>query len=295
MSSITDCLSNPKNLIATALGLIVPATAYTVMSPPSWGVLAFLTISAQALTHCSPNVISRCRTYRKLSRDLQRWCDDAPLNVVDGVTERNRRLAAKDRIKECFVNNGSYLNLQGLELSSIPPELNTLTRLESLNISHNQLTALPPELCSLKNLQYLHASNNRLTAFPLALTNLKTLALGTNQLETLPMSINKLAQLQKINLENNHITILPEFGNLRHLWAVKLGHNPLTTLPLGFFSLPISCIIETDGCPLSDRTLQQIRLRTTASDYNGPFFSHFRELRDATKGPSVDRWADWAS
>lgn len=315
MSFIANIYDTPAHQFAVATGLLLPAAVHAVMGPLSSTTILVINLGTQIITYLGWQGVSRCLAERKLGPGFQRWCDDAPPNVVDGVTERDRRLIVKDRIVKCFVNWRTYLDLEGLGLSSIPPQLNVLTRLESLNISHNQLTALPPELCSLKNLRYLYAANNRLTALPLefsALTNLNVLDLGTNQLETLPM-LNNLAQLRSVHLENNHITVLPELGNLQHLRTMSLRHNPLTALPPGFFSLPENPVIKTDGCPFSDRTLQQIQRRVTASDYDGPFFSDLNELMDVpaehhgpffsdsnklrgvTAGPPVDRWADWAS
>ncbi len=67
------------------------------------------------------------------------------------------------------------LNLSGLGLTGLPPEIAQLTTLQSLDLSNNQLTGLPPEIAQLTTLQSLDLSNNQLTGLPPEIAQLTAL------------------------------------------------------------------------------------------------------------------------
>ena len=56
------------------------------------------------------------------------------------------------------------LDLSGMNLTELPPEIATLTNLTTLYLSDNNLTALPEAIATLTNLTTLNLSGNRLTA-----------------------------------------------------------------------------------------------------------------------------------
>ncbi len=76
------------------------------------------------------------------------------------------------------------LDLSGMHLTSLPPEIGKLTGLERLFLQINSLTALPPEFSELKQLKELNLSENQFIRTPEEIC------------EELPM-------LQQINLSNN--------------------------------------------------------------------------------------------
>src|SRR4051812_22504331 len=53
---------------------------------------------------------------------------------------------ALERIKDAAEGDGSYLNLAGLNLVSLPPEIGRLTALEELSLHDNPPLGLPPEV-----------------------------------------------------------------------------------------------------------------------------------------------------
>lgn len=127
------------------------------------------------------------------------------------------------------------LDLSGMGLTSIPPDLTELIKLEELNISNNQLAEIPPELAQLSNLQRLDLSKNRLTAVPPELARLSKLTifdLSSNQLTIVPPELGKLSNLFIFNLSKNQlISVPPELGQLSKLFRFDLSENRLISVP----------------------------------------------------------------
>jgi small GTP-binding protein len=86
--------------------------------------------------------------------------------------------------------------------------------LEDLNLNGNQLTELPPAIAQLSNLQSLNLNNNELTELPPAiaqLSNLQTLNLNNNELTELPPAIAQLTSLQRLSISGNkNLRLAPE-------------------------------------------------------------------------------------
>jgi len=112
------------------------------------------------------------------------------------------------------------LDLSGLGLTALPPEIARLTALQTLDLSGNQLSSLPPEIARLTALQTLYLSGNQLSSLPpeiAQLTALQSLYLGDNQLSSLPPEIAQLRSLEEAaRADTDPITI--------GLW---LDNNPL--------------------------------------------------------------------
>ncbi|WP_039384401.1 leucine-rich repeat domain-containing protein [Neochlamydia sp. TUME1] len=101
----------------------------------------------------------------------------------------------------------------------------------ALDLSGVGLTYLPPEICQLSKLQELDLSENQLTSLPAKigqLLQLQELNLRENQLTSLPAEIGQLSQLQWFYLNQNQLTSLPaEIGQLSQLQTLELAENPL--------------------------------------------------------------------
>jgi signal recognition particle receptor subunit beta len=141
------------------------------------------------------------------------------------------------RIEECRRKGkeGTVLNLRGLGLTTLPPEIGQLAALTELRLDHNQLTTLPPEIRRLLALTGLLLHNNQLTTLPPEigqLTGLTQLWLHNNQLTTLPPEIGQLTTLPRLWLQNNQLTTLPpEIVRLTGLTELFLHGNPGLGLP----------------------------------------------------------------
>ncbi|WP_213156117.1 leucine-rich repeat domain-containing protein [Neochlamydia sp. AcF65] len=137
--------------------------------------------------------------------------------------------------------NTTALNLSGVGLTYLPPEICQLSKLQRLDLNQNQLTNLPTEIGQLSQLQELYLDQNQLSSLPAEsgqLSQLKWLCLGQNQLTSLPTEIGQLPQLQILYLHQNQLTALPtEIGQLSQLRALGLNQNQLTSLPAGIGQL----------------------------------------------------------
>lgn len=146
----------------------------------------------------------------------------------------NAYAIAQQRIAECRNSGNTRLDLSGLGLTSVPPEIGQLSALTSLSLGGNQLTTLPGEIGHLSALTELALEENQFTTLPPEigqLSALKLIHLGGNQLTTLPAVIGQFTALTRLFLRENQLTILPpEIGQLSNLMGLDLCANHLTTL-----------------------------------------------------------------
>ncbi len=73
------------------------------------------------------------------------------MGLFDKLSAEYRK--AKKRIGQAQKDGAVGLDLRGLGLTAVPPEIGQLTGLQSLNLSINRLTAVPPEIGQLTGLQ----------------------------------------------------------------------------------------------------------------------------------------------
>lgn len=120
-------------------------------------------------------------------------------------------------------------------LQSVPSRIAHLTNLHTLDLRYNRLTALPDWMAQLTNLHTLYLSRLKLTELPswmARLTNLRTLDLSSNQLTVLPDWMAQLTNLQTLDLRYNKLTALPDWmAQLTNLQTLDLSSNKLTALP----------------------------------------------------------------
>ena len=127
-----------------------------------------------------------------------------------------------------------FVNLSGLQLRVIPPELGWLPQLERLNLSNNKIGVIPPELCQLAQLQSLNLSNNEIRVIPQDIgrpTQLQWLDLNNNEIRVIPPELGQLTQLEMLNLSNNEIGVIPsQFARLIALTILDTSGNPIGAL-----------------------------------------------------------------
>ena len=163
------------------------------------------------------------------------WLTDAPLAEWHGVD-----VDAEGRVIQLVLRSN---NLNG----PIPPELGSLTYVQSINLNNNSLTgSIPPELGSLGNLKRLDLLRNGLTgSIPPQLgelAKLESIRLSENELAgTIPPQLGNLSRLEVLSLDRNQLagTIPPELANLGRLKRLSLIVNRLTgTIPRELGELP---------------------------------------------------------
>jgi internalin A len=125
--------------------------------------------------------------------------------------------------------------VDGNYLTVLPEELRQLQQLEELNLSFNTIKALPEWIGQLSNLTSLNLSNNQLNYLPewiSQLSNINSLDLSLNTINYLPEWIGQLSNINSLNLSLNTIDTLPEWiGQLSNLTSLNLNYNQIKTLP----------------------------------------------------------------
>ncbi|MCW6048986.1 leucine-rich repeat domain-containing protein [Lyngbya sp. CCAP 1446/10] len=178
------------------------------------------------------------------------------------------REEAVRRINRAAEENLTELDLAGLELEDLPPEIGKCTQLEKLvlgkydeekeewvgnkltefpdvvfqltnlkilSIAHNQIKVIPEAIGQLFNLTWLYLGGNQITVIPEfigQLSNLTHLNLHTNQIKVIPEAIGQLSNLTELILYNNQITVIAEaIEQLSNLTELYLGGNQITVIP----------------------------------------------------------------
>ncbi|KAL5774235.1 hypothetical protein ACOSP7_011792 [Xanthoceras sorbifolium] len=150
----------------------------------------------------------------------------------------------------------SHFGLRG----TIPPQLESLSSLQTLDLSYNHLSGtIPSSIFNISSLQVLDLSDNQLSgSFPpviFNMTSLQTMRFGANRLSgelpenifdnlpslkflnltgnmfdgLIPSSLSTCKELQFLYLNTNYFTgeIPREMGNLTKLNEINLGYNEL--------------------------------------------------------------------
>ncbi|CAB4289434.1 unnamed protein product [Prunus armeniaca] len=121
-----------------------------------------------------------------------------------------------------------------LNLSSLPPQLSSLSYLQLLNLSSTNISGtIPPSFGQLTHLRLLDLSANSLTgSIPPELGNLSALQflfLNSNRLsDKMPQQLANLTSLQVLCLQDNLIngSIPSQLGSLVSLQQFRVGGNP---------------------------------------------------------------------
>ncbi|MEZ5042308.1 MAG: leucine-rich repeat domain-containing protein [Saprospiraceae bacterium] len=126
-----------------------------------------------------------------------------------------------------------YLNRQALK--AVPPAIQQMTQLKTLDLSDNELGGLPIWLKDLEKLEELYLSGNVGLAamadmpLPQGLLRLHLKGLGWT---LLPDSLMALKKLTYIDISHNRLKRLPPgFEHLKSLKTILIDHNALSRLP----------------------------------------------------------------
>ncbi|NWS56726.1 LRC40 protein, partial [Chunga burmeisteri] len=141
------------------------------------------------------------------------------------------------------------VNLGFNKISSISLELCMLHKLTHLDIRNNFLTSLPEEMEALTRLQIINLSFNRFKVFPSVLYRilaLETVLLSNNQVGSLdPLQLKKMDKLGTLDLQNNDLLqVPPELGNCETLRTLLLEGNPFRTPRAAILAKGTAAVLE---------------------------------------------------
>ncbi|NWT42254.1 LRC40 protein, partial [Chroicocephalus maculipennis] len=141
------------------------------------------------------------------------------------------------------------VNLGFNKISSVSLELCVLHKLTHLDIRNNFLTSLPEEMEALTRLQVINLSFNRFKVFPSVLYRilaLETVLLGNNQVGSVdPLQLKKLDRLGTLDLQNNDLLqVPPELGNCETLRTLLLEGNPFRTPRAAILAKGTAAVLE---------------------------------------------------
>ncbi|XP_012684900.1 leucine-rich repeat-containing protein 10 [Clupea harengus] len=172
---------------------------------------------------------------------------EMPLDCTLDVSSRQLRHFPN---RLCIFNELVKLYLSDNNLSSLPPELHRLGKLQLLALDFNCFEDLPLAVCGLPQLNILYLGNNRLADLPqeiAKLKELKTLWLESNCLTEFPQVICQLPNLKTLHLGYNQICNLPtELGQLEELRSIWLAGNMLTEFPAVLLEMHFLDVIDVD-------------------------------------------------
>ncbi|KAF1422810.1 Leucine-rich repeat-containing protein 40, partial [Spheniscus mendiculus] len=141
------------------------------------------------------------------------------------------------------------VNLGFNKISSISLELCMLHKLTHLDIRNNFLTSLPEEMEALTRLQVINLSFNRFKVFPSVLYHivaLETILLSNNQVGSIdPLQLKKMEKLGTLDLQNNDLLqVPPELGNCETLRTLLLEGNPFRTPRAAILAKGTAAVLE---------------------------------------------------
>lgn len=134
-------------------------------------------------------------------------------------------------LAKCNPEKLEILNLDDNNLTTIPQEVFTFSKLKWLKLARNKLNELPDDIGNLTQLTILKLDHNQLQDLPSTvenLTNILQLYLEYNKIKTVPTVIPSLSSLKVLHLEGNLLQTLPEnMGDLTSLRSIFLMKNKI--------------------------------------------------------------------
>ena len=187
-------------------------------------------------------------------------------------------------------------------VGSIPPELGSLAKLDTLDLDGNELSGeIPTELGSLSNLTVLSMDHNELSG-PIPpelglgkLAKLEGLHLDNNQFSgSIPPELGNLVKLEELHLDTNQLTgeIPRELTNLTELSVLYVTRNQLTgRIPPALLNVDendLDDLMEAQGlavcAPAAAATIGSAGLGARISTTSGPASTGAANASDNTEG-----------
>ncbi|KAM9324868.1 leucine-rich repeat-containing protein 40 [Gastrophryne carolinensis] len=141
------------------------------------------------------------------------------------------------------------VNLGFNKIPAISLNLCMLLKLTHLDMRNNSLSSLPDELEALTRLQSIILSFNRFKTFPDVLyqiPSLETILISSNQIGNIdPLQLIKLTKLSTLDLQNNDLMqIPPALGNCENIRVLHLEGNPFRNPRAAILAKGTAAILE---------------------------------------------------
>ena len=180
---------------------------------------------------------------------LGKLIGETKIQLSEGLTKFPRELfELKDTLE--------FLDLSGNQLTELPVDFDSFTKLKILFLSKNNFTIFPEILAKCPSLTMIGMRSNLIVeipenSFP---EKLQWLILTENKIEKLPRSISKCSFLQKFAISGNLLKELPEeMQNCKRLELLRISANRLTTIPDWLLKLPRLSWLAYSGNPCSEK------------------------------------------
>jgi len=182
---------------------------------------------------------------------------------------------ARRRCVHVARDSGANLDLSGLGLSRLPPEILQCSKVQSLVLRNNALLVFPQQLCNFGALTNLELAGNPLDWLPPAIVGLRRLTrldIGDTRIPVLPASLTRLHGLRDLIIGGRDLAdigILRDLGGLRSL--------AICGLYAGCYLPPLQRHPELESLQISAAGLKEVptwvyalpKLRALVLDNNG--------------------------
>lgn len=186
-----------------------------------------------------------CSPFQHVPYDVSFMGEDVNIAALTSLTyldlQHNPSFSHHQVASLSNLNRLVSLNLSGVVLVVVPPELSTLTTLQQLCLADCMLSLLPAWMATFTLLKVLRLESNSLVSLPtglLAAPSLETLTVSHNQLTTLG-SVGPSTSLQKLDLASNCLSELPDsISSLQALEWLLLSGNQFRMVPPSLSLIP---------------------------------------------------------
>lgn len=220
--------NNLEGAIPTQLGDLTNLNSVYLQSNQLTGAIP------SSFQYLNPSALSL--SYNQLTGEVPSWMGWESYSYLD-LSGNNFTMPLPSTFENLTNTRRLYLN--NMDMGYFPTWLQSLTQLETLELSGNNITgSIPTWVGDLTNLNALDLSDNQFSeklVLNTALSNLINLQyhldLSNNQLSgCIPYWISNFTKLQKLDLSNNQFScaIPTNIGNLTALNTLLLNHNIFT-------------------------------------------------------------------
>ncbi len=162
-----------------------------------------------------------------------------------------------DRIEKLLQSKKETTKLELKDLNEVSPRIGELTSLTSLAFFSCDMESLPPEIENLQKLETLDITfcKNLLQIpdFIFRLKNLKHLTFAWGSIVDIPIEIKNLQNLETLDIHDNKLTKLPtELFQLKKLQELSISNNPIHSIPKEIGELTFLNKLYMYECELTD-------------------------------------------